>query len=139
MLLLTPFAGQAFNCCPRATILMPAPQKGSAISHSRPLTWGWSTSFMFFRFPNYTYMTGPDFPLTISPGVNGILVFHSRPLTRGHECHTCFSFTPGGAKSVDISVKMDSHVRGCCFSVFLGTFRYIWPEKTFKSAKKRPR
>ena len=27
-------------------------------------------------------MTGPDFPLTISPGVNGILVFHSRPANR---------------------------------------------------------
>ena len=53
---------------------------------------------MFSQLPNYTYINGLDFLITISAGVNDILVFHSRPLKAslsGHEWHTCFSFTPG--------------------------------------------
>ena len=44
--------------------------------------------FMFFRLPNYTYLNGLDFLITISAGMNGILVFHLRPLKTslsGHE------------------------------------------------------
>ena len=40
------------------------------------------TSFMFFRFSNYTYLNGLDFLITISAGMNDILVFHSRPANR---------------------------------------------------------
>ena len=48
----------------------------------------WPKSFMFFRLPNYTYLNGLDFLITISAGMNGILVFHLRPLKTslsGHE------------------------------------------------------
>ena len=31
---------------------------------------------MLFRFPNYTYLTGVDFLITISASMNGILVSH---------------------------------------------------------------
>ena len=89
---------------------------------------------MFFRFPNYNYINGLDFLITISAGMNDILVFHSRPLKAslsGHEWHTCFPFTPGKSNR-PISPFMGPYRSGD--AVFL-TF---WALSDISGRKKRP-
>ena len=89
---------------------------------------------MFFRLPNYTYLNGLDFLITISTGMNGILVFHLRPLKTslsGHEWHTCFPFTPGKSNR-PISPFMGPYRSGDAI------FITIWALSDTSGRKKRP-